>query len=470
MKLRTKLTLVTVIIVVLAVFLSTFLVVAFTKQNTEGALIKAGIGDFAAFYTGFSDLGWYSGPALSDVSLKSYLRYRFLSISGNGEFILQQGDTVISNNTGLNAVRALSAQKTSEAVLADTIGPVQYAFFSAGRQDFLLMSSPIVLMQQEYTLSLARNITETTDNVDALGTKCMAAGSAITAVAALLVLLFVRRSLKPLRELEKGASDIAGGNYESRINLKGCDEVATVAEQFNSMASAISTQIAALHETAERRQAFINDLSHELKTPIASIMARAETLLRREITEEDRNRSLERIYHQCAWLERLSGKLTMLVMLQREIERKPESVADLFSSVGETVSESLNASGIKLHVDCQMKTLNMDVDLMRSALVNLVDNARKASKRGSGIELCAYENVFEVKDNGKGIPADEIARVAEPFYMVDPSRSKKSGGSGLGLALVKHIAGAHSAEMKIQSVPGSGTTVQIAFCPEDVYK
>ena len=80
--------------------------------------------------------------------------------------------------------------------------------------------------------------------------------------------------------------------------MKGSDEIAIVAEQFNRMAIAISDKIATLHETAQRQQAFINDLSHELKTPVASIMARSETLLRRKVTQEDMSHSLERIYHQ----------------------------------------------------------------------------------------------------------------------------------------------------------------------------
>lgn len=108
------------------------------------------------------------------------------------------------------------------------------------------------------------------------------------------------------------------------------------------MAVAISDKIDTLNSAAERQQSFVNGLSHELKTPIASIMARAETLLNREISDEDRARSLERIHHQCAWLERFSGKLTSLVVLQRDFSKKPESVARLFEFVREAVSDSLH--------------------------------------------------------------------------------------------------------------------------------
>ena len=470
MKLRTKLTLITVVIVVCAVLLSTFLIITFTKKNTQNTIIAAGVKDFDVFYDLFSNTVTYSVLEQDDVLSHSYLRYRFLSIPGNSEFVFQQGDTIISNNTGIDAVKALTSHNASIIDPSETNFPVQFAFYSAGGQDFLLLSASVAFAEQAYTLSLARDITETLDDIDALGLKCIVAGLAVILIAALLVLLFVRRALKPMSELESGASEIADGHYESRIIVKGGDEIATVAEQFNRMAAAISDKIATLHEAAQRQQTFINDLSHELKTPVASIMARSETLLGREITEEDRNHSLERIYHQCAWLERLSGKLTTLVMLQGKIEKKPENVATLLASVEETVSESLEASGITLYIDCRMESLVMDFDLMRSALVNLIDNARKASESGTVINLRAYENIIEVNDQGKGIPPHEIARIAEPFYMVDRSRSKKSGGSGLGLTLVKRIAEAHGTKLQISSTIGAGTTCRLMFMPIDVDK
>ena len=94
---------------------------------------------------------------------------------------------------------------------------------------------------------------------------------------------------------------------------------------------------------------------------------------------------------------------------------------------------------------------------------NLIDNAGKASKYGSVIELRAYNNIVEVEDHGRGIPKEEIERITQPFYMVDRSRSKKTGGSGLGLALVERIVQAHSAKLTVSSTLGEGTTVRIIF-------
>lgn len=105
----------------------------------------------------------------------------------------------------------------------------------------------------------------------------------------------------------------------------------------------------------------------------------------------------------------------------------------------------------------------MDFDLLRAALVNLVENAQRASRDGQTITLAAHDGVIEVIDRGRGIPAGELARVTEPFYTVDRSRSRRFGGSGLGLALVKRIAEAHGAELSLESAVGAGTTARLTF-------
>ena len=110
-----------------------------------------------------------------------------------------------------------------------------------------------------------------------------------------------------------------------------------------------------------------------------------------------------------------------------------------------------------------MDTLNMDADLMQSALINLVDNASKASASGQEIAMRAYDGVIEVSDSGMGISQSELERITEPFYVVDKSRSKKLGGSGLGLALVKEIVNAHDAALEIESSVGAGTTIRVRF-------
>ena len=110
-----------------------------------------------------------------------------------------------------------------------------------------------------------------------------------------------------------------------------------------------------------------------------------------------------------------------------------------------------------------MDTLLMDNVLLRSAIVNLIDNAKKASEAGGVIELSAQDNIITVRDHGKGIPREEVAKITEPFYMIDKSRNRHEHGSGLGLALVAAVAQAHGATLSLESELGAGTTVRMVF-------
>jgi len=140
------------------------------------------------------------------------------------------------------------------------------------------------------------------------------------------------------------------------------------------------------------------------------------------------------------------------------------SVLELFGRVRQSTQKVLADRRVSLVLRCDSDVLIMNIDLMQSLLVNLVDNASKAYDDISPsreVYLSVYDNVLEVRDNGRGIAPGEIERIFEPFYIADKSRSKKSGGSGLGLALVKKIADAHGAKLEVESVPGEGTTMRV---------
>lgn len=465
MKLGAKLTLIATAVTAAAVLTGTLLTTAFAKQNTEKQIAAAGVEDFCAFYNDFSGSAYRADPATLEG--RNLLRYQFYKTPGFEEYILEQGDLIVSNNTGIDAAGVLAKKGYQEQRAGRFEEPLRYTIAKFGGRDYLFISAEINILERGHTLSLARDVTKAMDGVRKLALECALAGAGVILLAAAAVWLLARRSLKPIGALEQGASEIAAGSYERRISVKGQDEVARLAEQFNHMAEAISEKIRLLSETAERQKLFIGGLSHELKTPVTSILARSETLLLRDVSEADKRRSLERIYDQSAWLERLAAKLMTLTMLEGTIERTPASVEALFAAVEETMADALRESGVRLLISCGMGELAMDFDLMRSALVNLIENARRASPRGSTIELSAADGVISVRDYGKGIGREELSRVTEPFYTADRSRSKKNGGSGLGLALVKRIAEAHRAKLEIESEPGAGTRVSLRFLEDD---
>ena len=152
-------------------------------------------------------------------------------------------------------------------------------------------------------------------------------------------------------------------------------------------------------------------------------------------------------------------------------------VRELLDNVRQLMKFKLSEKNIDLETECIPENLSweMDQDMMVSFFVNLVDNAYKASENGGKIFIHADEQGITVKDQGRGIPEEELNRVTEAFYMVDKSRSRSSGGAGLGLALCKEIAGLHGAQLIIKSKEGAGTSVifqrlQNDYTLEDIRK
>ncbi len=224
-----------------------------------------------------------------------------------------------------------------------------------------------------------------------------------------------------------------------------------------------------LQEVAQKQEMLLGALAHEMKTPLTSIIGYSDSLLHVNLREEQRERALMHINREGCRLERLSGKLLQLIGLYRndaiEMEKRP--VSELIRRIEEVETEACLEKGIWLQTEYENFPLKMDMELMESLLLNLVDNAIRASGKGDRITLLAKSmertGIIQVKDMGRGIPESELDKVTEAFYMVDKSRSRKEGGAGLGLALCREIARLHGAEMKIESMPGRGTTVTLEF-------
>lgn len=251
-----------------------------------------------------------------------------------------------------------------------------------------------------------------------------------------------------------------------RVDVHTQDEIGALAGDFNLMAEAVETRIAELMETAERQRLFIGGVTHEFKTPLTALLLHTRMLRRANMTEEEKDDSLAHIESQCEWLERLVQTLLKLITLERDIERRPYEVDTLLDKVRQNTQKSLADRGVTLIIQSDDGTLNCNADLIQSLLINLVDNAAKAYDTDAPdkrVLLTFSNNTIQVKDFGRGIPKEAMERIFEPFYMVDKSRSKKAGGSGLGLALVKRIADAHDAELTVKSGVGKGTTVRVRF-------
>ena len=282
-----------------------------------------------------------------------------------------------------------------------------------------------------------------------------------------LLFFVVKRSTAPLSLLTAATGEIAAGAYDKRVAVSGRDEVSDLGRSFNQMAEAVENRIDALTAQNERQRLFIGGVSHEFKTPLAAIGLHGELLENAKLSPAERADSLRHIRRSGAYMSRMIQSLMELLLLDQGIEKEETDPAALLSAVAEAARDGLSARGVTLITVCETAApLPLNPTLMTSLLLNLVENGARSydpEDRNKTVTLRATDRCFEVSDLGRGIPAQAQEHIFEPFYRVDKARSRKQGGSGLGLALVKAIADAHGAALSLDSQPGRGTTFRITF-------
>ncbi|UNX55314.1 ATP-binding protein [Georgenia sp. TF02-10] len=326
------------------------------------------------------------------------------------------------------------------------------------------------------------------------------AGLLIAAVGALAARLAVRRSLRPLREIEATAGAIAAGDLSRRVPTPPpTTEVGSLARSLNVMLAQIESSFAARAASEQRMRQFVSDASHELRTPLATVRGYGELYRMGGVADVDQ--AMNRIETEAKRMGNLVEDLLQLARLDegRPLDLRPvdlaavaaDAVADLAALApdrpaavvpltgGATAGGALpndeapggaspaggapGTGGLLAPVP-----VTADPDRVRQVVANLVGNVLQHTPAGTPVEVAVGMPepgwaLLEVRDHGPGIPPAEAARVFERFYRVDPSRTRSSGGSGLGLAIVAAVVGAHGGAVRVLPTPGGGTTVQVAL-------
>lgn len=275
--------------------------------------------------------------------------------------------------------------------------------------------------------------------------------------------LLSNRMTRPLTVLSEASSRIAQGEYDARTGLDTGDEIGLVSKNFDAMAKAVQQNVDDLALSVRQREDFMGAFSHELKTPMTAIIGYADTLRSMQVSPEQQRLAAGYIFSEAKRVESLSRKLLMLMGLsEQKIELEPVALEQIFRAV--YVALAPVSGRVKL---CFQKSPGVvvlaDKDLLIDLVYNLMHNALKAEPRDQRIyALWCYDGTqvrVTVADKGRGIPADQLSRITEPFYMVDKSRARQQGGSGMGLALCSEIARLHGTELAFESEVGKGTTV-----------
>lgn len=340
----------------------------------------------------------------------------------------------------------------------------------AGEGAWLLVCAmPVTLESRSFRLCAAYDVSDLQRQLEQEAEGTVAMCLVVSLAVAGLLLALVWFLLRPLAALDESARRVAGGRYDERVAVRGRDELAGLAEDMNAMAVAVQQRVEQLEQVAEERRVFIGNLAHEMKTPLTSILGFADLLyLQKEVPDAQRVEYAQVISQEAKRLRSLSGKLLELITLgSTQLEVAPASLQEVAAEVELSLRPVMAQSELTLSCVFADLTLDMDRELFKSLLYNLLDNGCKASERGGRLELAAREVDGQVeilvRDYGQGIPAEELDKVCQPFYMVDKSRSRKAGGAGLGLALCREIVSVHGGTMEIDSSPGEGTLITLRF-------
>lgn len=264
----------------------------------------------------------------------------------------------------------------------------------------------------------------------------------------------IRRILRPITWLNKGVREVSSGNLSHRLPVKKSDELGALAEAFNYMTGRI-------REMLHARDRLLLDVSHELRSPLTRMKVSLEFL--------PDTPAKENIHEDISDMESMISEILETQRLRSDHGRLRLETAGLGRVVREVIASFAYASpGIVYETPDGDATLTIDIQRVKIVLKNIFDNAIKYSAGTSepvrvALELKPPYCILHIADSGQGIPAEDLPHIFEPFYRVDKSRSKHTGGYGLGLSICKTIMEAHNGRIVVKSSPGKGTTIFLYF-------
>ena len=284
------------------------------------------------------------------------------------------------------------------------------------------------------------------------------AGLAAGAGGVLLVTMTSSKALAPVRTLTGAARRLGGGDLSQRVPVRGEDEVGQLASTFNSMAEGM--------ERAEaQRRNLVADVAHELRSPLSNIQGTIEAM--RDGLMDKGDASLDMLHEQTLYLSHLVGDLGLLAQAEAgdlSLDIRPDSVVDAARRSVEAIRARAEAKGVGLVLmeRSYVPLVMMDRQRVQQVLGNLLDNAIRHTSEGGrvnvdfGVEGLEFVSVV-VEDTGAGIAEDELPLIFDRLHRVDPSRTRATGGAGLGLTIAKRLVEAQGGTIRVDSEVGRGT-------------
>jgi signal transduction histidine kinase len=276
-----------------------------------------------------------------------------------------------------------------------------------------------------------------------------------------------------LRELERGARRLSEGDFGTRVNLVGKDEVAQLGRAFNRMAERLEQAEAESARLEAARRDFIAAASHDLRTPLTSLRAMLDAIADGVVEEPDEY--IQRSLRVIAQLTSLTDDLVELARLDSgstPLQRSPGSIGQVVTAAIEGAALRAKVKGVRLtgSVSPNVAPLPIAEEAVNRVLQNLLDNAIRHTGTGGEIQVELHDRngmvEVSVQDNGEGILPEHLPHIFERFYRGEKSRSREgmeTAGVGLGLAIAKELVEAHGGRIWAESAPASGTRITFAL-------
>ncbi|BBH24875.1 hypothetical protein Back11_62200 [Paenibacillus baekrokdamisoli] len=282
-------------------------------------------------------------------------------------------------------------------------------------------------------------------------TYSLIAGSLLILVAAMFL-------VRPIKKLTKATRQIAGGDFNVKLNIKQKGELGTLARSFEEM-------MHDLKQLEQMRREFVTNVSHEVQSPLTSISGYAIALKQVDIADNDRSRYLDIIIAEANRMSKMSDSLLKLSLLEsqsQQLRLVTFSLDEQIRRVIVAIQPQWSARNIRFELNLKAINLTADHDQLNQVWTNILGNSIKFSEDGGVINVSIKQDInnviVRISDTGIGISLEDQKRIFERFFKADRSHSRKYGGSGMGLAIVKQIVSLHQGDIRVESEPGQGTT------------
>jgi len=373
-------------------------------------------------------------------------------------------ESVLRNRIDLSPLKVFISSKGRKAVLGDDprtesrVKPFSAAPLSMGEKSGYVY---VILRGRSYDRSL-----EMLQNSYYLQSGLSTFFFAIlaTLLAGLSLIFVLTRRLK---NLSSAVTAFERGQYDYRLEIKGRDELGSLARGFNEMAASVEKGIEELHRAENQRSDLIANISHDLRSPLTSIRGHLETIVLKDakLSSRERREFLETILRNVSSFQKLVEELFDLARLESkqtapelEVIRMAELVQDVVLKLKPRAEEA--GLLLEMNIPGDLPGISGDMGMLERVLTNLLENALSHTPEGGritvGIQADKGELRIDITDTGPGIAYEDLPHVFERFYRADKSRDRRIPGTGLGLAIVKGIMELHGGRVSAESPPGSG--------------